>query len=62
MLRRLEDRIRVLSGEAVAAEEPELDPILSNLRTSLHEHAERLRKLAGARLEGAGHRQERRTT
>jgi len=63
MLRRLEDRIRELCGEAIAAQETESDPILSKLRSALHEHSERLRKLAAARLVSAenGHRLERRS-
>jgi hypothetical protein len=47
--RRLEDHIRELCARAVAAPGDELEPILSNLKACLHEHAERLRQLAAAR-------------
>jgi hypothetical protein len=35
-----EDRIRNLCTKAVAAKGPELQSVLSDLRTALHEHAE----------------------
>jgi hypothetical protein len=35
---------------AVRAEEPELEIILSELKSALREHTERLRKLAAAKL------------
>jgi hypothetical protein len=35
-----EDRIRSLCTKAVAAKEPELQSVLSQLRSALHEHAE----------------------
>jgi len=35
-----EDRIRNLSAKALAAKGPELQSVLSDLRTALHEHAE----------------------
>ena len=48
--RRLEDRIRKLSAEAVAAADPaEADKILEELTAALREHVERLRRLATAR-------------
>ena len=50
MLRRLEDRIRELCAMAVRAEEPELEIVLSELRSALREHTERLRRLAAAKL------------
>jgi hypothetical protein len=37
---------------SVTAEGPELEIILSELRSALREHTERLRKLAGAKLTG----------
>jgi hypothetical protein len=48
--RRLEDRIRELCARALTAQESELDAILHALRSALREHAERLRKLAAAKL------------
>ena len=50
MHRRLEDRIRELCAKALTAQEPELDVILYALRSALREHAERLRRLAAAKL------------
>ena len=45
MLRRLEDRIRILCAKAVAsADSPELYKVFEQLRAALHEHNERLRK------------------
>lgn len=46
MRRRLQDRIRDLCFKAVAAQDTELEKILGELRKALHEHAERLRKMA----------------
>ena len=48
--RRLEDRIRELSAKAVAAQDGELLQVLLDLKANLHEHAERLRKLAARKL------------
>jgi len=48
--RRLEDRIRELCAQALTAQAPELDPILSALQSALREHNQRLRKLAAAKL------------
>jgi hypothetical protein len=48
--RRLEDRIRELCARAVAAHDSELDTIFSDLQRSLHEHNDRIRKLAAAKL------------
>lgn len=43
-----EERIRELCARAVAARDmDEMVPILSELRTALHEHAEQLRTLLG---------------
>jgi hypothetical protein len=39
-----------LCAEAVTAEEPELEIILSGLQSALREHTERLRRLAAAKL------------
>jgi hypothetical protein len=49
---RLEDRIRTLCAHVVAAEEANLEPSLSELKAALHEHTERLRKIAAAKLAG----------
>ncbi len=43
---RSEDYIRELCARAVKAEHCDLEPILEELKTALHEHTERLRKLA----------------
>jgi hypothetical protein len=49
--RRLEDRIHALVNRAVATHDrAELDHVIHELRTALHEHANRLRKLAAAKL------------
>jgi hypothetical protein len=48
--RRLEDRIRELCAKAVAADSSELSAIFSELKSALHEHSERLRKLAAEKL------------
>jgi hypothetical protein len=49
--RRLEDRIHELCRKLLTAQDsPELDAIFSELRSALHEHAERLRKLAARKL------------
>jgi hypothetical protein len=48
--RRLEDQIKDLCSKAVAANEAELHPILLELRETLHEHANRLKKLAAQKL------------
>jgi hypothetical protein len=48
--RRLEDRIRKLSAEAVATDDPaEANRILEELAIALHDHVDRLRQLAGRR-------------
>jgi hypothetical protein len=48
--RRLEDRIRQLCAKAVAAPESDLEPVITELKVALHEHTERLRKLAALKL------------
>ena len=48
--RRLEDRIRELCSKALVADETQIDLTLEELRLALHEHAERLRKLAARKL------------
>lgn len=47
---RLEDRIRTLCADVVAAEDDHLEPSLTELKAALHEHTERLRKVAAAKL------------
>jgi hypothetical protein len=47
--RRLEDRIRQLCTDAVICVEPaELDWIMDRLKTALHDHALRVRRMAAA--------------
>ena len=48
--RRLEDRIRYLCRRALHADSTDFDVILADLRSSLHEHAERLRQVMALRL------------
>jgi hypothetical protein len=48
--RRLEDRIRLLLFRATNAENGDVKPILSALRSALHEHNTRLRALASRKL------------
>lgn len=50
MLRRLEDRIRYLCWKALTARDDELGSLFSELRSALHEHANRLRRLAALKL------------
>jgi len=48
--RRLEDRIRKLCAQAVATSDPdELNEALEELSAALHEHVDRLRRVAGGR-------------
>lgn len=50
--RRLEDRIRKLSAEAVAATDPvEANRILEELSSALRDHVERMRELASYRAQ-----------
>ncbi len=50
--RRLEDHIRDLCAQIIAAPESELEPVLSELKSALHEHSIKLRKLAAEKLTG----------
>jgi hypothetical protein len=54
--RYLESRIRDLCAKVITAPEPELEPLLSELKSALQEHSDRLRKMAAetfARRPGA---------
>jgi hypothetical protein len=44
--RRLEDRIRELCEKVLKARESEFGPTLSTLQAALHEHTERIRRVA----------------
>lgn len=46
----LEDRIRTLCRKAVSAKEPELTPILAELRFALREHIQFMRRMTAATL------------
>ena len=48
--RRLNDRIRQLCREAAAADDTNFAGVLSELRSALHEHTQRLRKMAVQQL------------
>jgi len=50
--RRLEDRIRQLCADAVAASASasDLEPVITELKIVLHEHTKRLRKLAASKV------------
>ncbi|MGA7220853.1 MAG: hypothetical protein WBX38_21235 [Candidatus Sulfotelmatobacter sp.] len=50
MLRRLEDRICELCAKTVSASDEDLASIISQLKSALREHTERLRELAGVKL------------
>jgi SepF-like predicted cell division protein (DUF552 family) len=52
VLHHLEDRIRALSAQAVASSEDpdELEEVIGQLRAALHEHSQKLRKLAATNL------------
>lgn len=50
LARRLEDHIRNLCAKVIAAREDEIEPAISELKSALREHNERLRKLAAAKL------------
>ena len=56
--RRLNDRIRELCARALTVETSDSDAIFSALQTALHEHNERLRRMAAAKLAGADTSQE----
>jgi hypothetical protein len=53
VLRRLEDRIRELCAKTLIARGPELQPVLADLKSALHEHTERLRQSAVLKLVSA---------
>ena len=56
MRRPLEERIRVLCAKiAAGGDELEL-PVIAELKSALHEHTERLRKLAAVKLASAKQR------
>jgi hypothetical protein len=49
--RRLEDKIKALAEHAVTVQDPEeLGDVIEELRGALHEHTQRLRKLAAQQL------------
>lgn len=48
--RRLDDRIRELCYQVISAGEGELEPLIEDLKSALHEHNSRLRKLAASKL------------
>jgi hypothetical protein len=52
MSRRLDDRIRDLCANVVAADEPELEPKISELKSALREHTARLRKMVATKIAG----------
>jgi hypothetical protein len=60
--RRLDDRIRRLSEQAIGASSNELEEILPKLLAAIHEKLERLRTLAANRFLGGRHPSERRAT
>lgn len=50
--RRLEDHIKDLCAKIIAAPESELEPVLSELKSALHDHSIKLRRLAAEKLTG----------
>lgn len=50
MLRRLEDRIRLLCCKALTARDNEAEAIFRDLRSALHEHTDRIRQLAAVKF------------
>ena len=50
--RRLEDHIKDLCAKIVAVRESELQPVLSELKSALHKHNTKLRRLAAEKLTG----------
>jgi len=48
--RTLDDRIRQLCARVIATREKDLGPAISDLRAALHEHTQRLRRLAVGKL------------
>lgn len=55
--RRLEDRIRYLCHEAMTSSGADFESVLDDLRSSLHEHTERLRQIMALRLATKTHSQ-----
>ena len=55
--RRLEDRIRGLCCKALTANTSELEAIFTDLKSSLHEHSERLRQTMIMKLGAKNHGQ-----
>jgi hypothetical protein len=53
--RRLEDKIRDLCHKALDADPSQTEEVFAELRTSLHEHAERLRKMMAVKLGAKEH-------
>ena len=49
---RLEDRIRELCAKAVTSDDTELPSVMSELRSAMREHIERIRTLAVRQLAG----------
>ena len=59
--RRLDDKIRALADRAVAAgESDEIKNTVEELRSALHDHSQRLRKLAAEKLAPSANRPRRR--
>jgi len=55
--RRLEDRIRSLCRQALQVDGVDFETTLAELRSSLHEHSERLRQIMALRLATQTHTQ-----
>lgn len=50
--RRLEDHIKDLCSKIVTVREDDLEPVLSELKSALHKHNTKLRRLAAEKLTG----------
>jgi len=50
--RRLEDRIRELCSKAVSSDDSEFPSVMSELRSAMREHIEKIRTLAVRQLAG----------
>jgi len=50
--RRLEDRIRDLCSKAIASDDSEFASVMSELRSAMREHIEKIRTLAVRQLAG----------
>jgi hypothetical protein len=48
--RRLEDRIRELCAKTVTSDDTEFRSVMSELRSAIHEHVEKIRTLAASIL------------